>query len=247
MRSTRLVVCLGVLAAVTSACGRRPAYYLDPDDQPRIEPAVVHDPALETPSDPVWRLFWVPVDNPARDANPSVRLIDSLVAPRPGMVIADVGAGGGYFSFRYAPMVGPAGFVHAIDIDGRMTRKLSYESWSRRVTNLDAIQVPEGQLGLAPASTDVVMFIDTGAFATCERADALNYIERSADALRPGGHMVILNNRTRPEGDDGCPFMTPTEIVRLSAHRFTQVQVDTVSKDGWQADAVLLAVIPRAQ
>lgn len=244
MRSTGLLVWFGALAAMTSACASdRPAYYLDPEtDQPRVESTVVRDPVLETPSDPIWRNTWVPIVNPERDTNPSTRLIDTLLTARPGMVIADVGAGGGYFSFRYAEAVGPTGFVHAIDIDGRMTRKIAFEMWSRGVTNMRAVQVPEGQLGLAPSSTDFVMFIDTGAFATCRRENAVRYLEQAADALRSGGRMLVFNNRTRPEGDGDCPFLTPSEIVRLAAPRFSHVQVDTVSKGDWHADAVLLAV-----
>ena len=81
--------------------------------------------------DPIWREYWVPIDHAERERNPSVQVVWNLVPPCPGRVIADIGAGGGFFAFRWAQAVGPTGFIYAVDIDQRMTRKLSYERASR--------------------------------------------------------------------------------------------------------------------
>jgi predicted methyltransferase len=51
------------------------------------------------------------------------RVIESL-SIAPGQRVADLGAGAGYFTFRLAQAVGPAGVVYALDVDEDMTRLL---------------------------------------------------------------------------------------------------------------------------
>ena len=48
------------------------------------------------------------------------KVIESLKI-RPGAMVADLGAGGGYFTFRLADAVGPTGKVFAVDVDAEMT------------------------------------------------------------------------------------------------------------------------------
>lgn len=195
------------------------------------------DPAIESADDPIWRELWVPIDNPERERSGSVRLVQELVDARPGMVIADVGAGGGFFTFQWARQVGATGFIHSIDIDRRMTRKLSYESAARGVTNMDATQVPVGTLGLAPSSVDLVTFLDTGAFMTCEPARNEAYFRQAAEALRPGGRLLILNN-VEVAGEQGaiaCGVPTAEEMIQVASPRFSVVARHTINEGPWSA------------
>lgn len=214
---------------------------------PRIEAPVYVDPALETPQDPVWHEFWLPVVNPQREGNPSVALVDEFVSPRPGMVIGDIGAGGGFFSFRYARIVGETGMIHAVDIDRRMTRKISYEATSRGVDNVRSIHVALGDLGLAPGSVDVVMFNDIGAFTTCHPDLNPGYFRQAAEALRPGGRMIVLNTTftvQRP-GEQACRTLSAEEVIDLSRERFTVVSQRELEKGAdWTAFAVLFQRLP---
>lgn len=204
------------------------------------------DPAVESAQDPIWRELWVPIDNPERERSHSVQLVQELVAARPGMVIADVGAGGGFFTFQWARTVGATGFIHSIDIDRRMTRKLSYESGARGVTNMDATQVPIGTLGLAPNSVDLVTFLDTGAFMTCEPARNEGYFRQAAAALRPGGRLLVLNNVAVAGEQGGIPCEVPTaeEMIQLASPRFTTVARQTINEGGWSAWLLLFELRP---
>jgi cyclopropane fatty-acyl-phospholipid synthase-like methyltransferase len=187
------------------------------------------------------------VVNSERERSPSAQLVDEFVAPRPGMAIGDIGAGGGFYSFRYARLIGETGVVHAVDVDRRMTRKISYEATSRGVDNVRAIHVALGDLGLAPASVDVVMFNDIGAFSTCHPELNPGYFQQAAEALRPGGRMLVLNGYAavqRP-GERECRILSPEELIALSRDRFTVMAQRELQKGGgWSAYVVLFQRSP---
>lgn len=208
---------------------------------PIVEQAVRRDPALETPDDPIWREFWLPIVNPNRASSVTVRLIDELAAPRPGMSIADIGAGGGFFSLRYAALVGAAGHIHAVDIDRRMTRKISYELGVRGVRNVRVIHVPRGALGLEARSTDLVMLLETGAFNTRYPLTNAGYFRQAAAALRPGGRLLIFNNAVvngQPDREASMPGAP--ELIALASRQFTLVTHRALNESGgWSGFALL--------
>jgi len=218
-----------------------PAYYLDPATAaPRVEGVVLVDPTVETPLDPVWREYWFPIDNQEREQRHGVSQVFELAAARPGMRIADVGAGGGFFAFRWAMAVGETGFVHAIDIDARMTRKISYERVRRGVTNMDVTQVPAGALGLSPDSVDLVTFLDTGAFRRCEPARNDGYFRQAAEALHPGGRLLVLNDVEVVGRGQECGVPSADEMIAAASSRFTLVSQHTLVKGGgWTAWLIL--------
>ncbi len=201
------------------------------------------DPARETPDDPIWRQSWIAIDNPDRDRNPVTRLVLDRVDARPGMVIADIGAGGGYFAARFAPLVGPTGRVLAVDADPRMVRKVAYERGARRLQNIIPIGVIYGNLGLAPASVDVVTFIEVGAFLTCERARNREYLQQAAVALRAGGRLLVVNDsseRRAGGGLVGCQILPLEALIDAAAPEFTALHREEILlPSGWHGYAAL--------
>ncbi len=200
-----------------------------------VEPVPPMDPVRAFPSNRLWQEFWFPIDNARRDVLEAPARVRQMVDARPGMQIADVGAGGGYFSFRFARDVGPEGHVWSIDVDGRATSKIAWEAHARGVSNLTAVRVRRGELGLDALTLDAVAMLETGALNTCEPGNKVHYLEQIAMALRPGGHFVF-HEVTSDAGNGnvtgdarGCRSPTADEVIALSLPFFELERREDVS------------------
>ena len=115
--------------------------------------------------------------------------IVDAVAPRPGQVIADVGAGTGLFTRLLAARVGPQGRVYAIDIarafvDGNVQR-----ARAARLDNVVGIVSTQADTRLEENSVDVVFVCD--AYHHFEDPKAM--LASIRRALRPGGTLVVVD------------------------------------------------------
>src|SRR5213594_2683774 len=79
------------------------------------------------------------LDDPERDAwQKPHEVIQALELP-PGSVIADIGAGTGYFSLRFAHMLGPQGKVLAVDIDPKLLERISKRAEEQKLPNVETV------------------------------------------------------------------------------------------------------------
>ncbi|MCW4055430.1 MAG: methyltransferase domain-containing protein [Candidatus Bathyarchaeota archaeon] len=67
------------------------------------------------------------------------QILDAL-ALQPGQSVADIGAGGGYFSLRFAEAVGDEGHVFAVEIDSELVEFIRQAAKEKRLDNVDTIQ-----------------------------------------------------------------------------------------------------------
>lgn len=114
----------------------------------------------------------------------------SLLNLAPNAVIADIGAGSGYYSFMISPLV-PLGKVIAVDIQQEMLDYLSKEADARKITNvephlgtIESIQLPDNTL-------DAVLFVD----AYHEFSHPAEMLKSIHSALKPGGKIYLLEYR----------------------------------------------------
>lgn len=114
----------------------------------------------------------------------------SLLNLAPNAVIADIGAGSGYYSFMISPLI-PEGKVIAVDIQQEMLDYLSKEAVARKITNvephlgtIESIQLPDNTL-------DAVLFVD----AYHEFSHPAEMLRSIHSALKPGGKIYLLEYR----------------------------------------------------
>ncbi len=111
----------------------------------------------------------------------------ALLDVAPGRAIADIGAGGGYFTERLAAAVGPTGRVLAIDIDSDALTQLT-----TRFAHAPNVEVRRGLANdprLDAGTLDGVLLVDTFHELT-DPAATLAAVRR---ALHPGGRLVIVD------------------------------------------------------
>jgi ubiquinone/menaquinone biosynthesis C-methylase UbiE len=116
------------------------------------------------------------------------RVVASL-AIEPGARVADLGAGGGYFTFRLADAVGRNGVVYAVDVDPEMLEHLEGEAAGRGYANLRTVRAEPSDPNLPDGAIDLVFVANT--YHHLEERAA--YFRRLQADLAPGGRVAILD------------------------------------------------------
>ena len=127
----------------------------------------------------------------------------------PNHVVADIGAGSGYFSFRIASRV-PSGKVFSVDIQPEMLQLIEGQKRELNVDNVESVLGTIDDPNLEPDSIDAAIMVD----AYHEFSHPFEMIDGIYNALRPGGRIFLLEYR----GEDASVPIRPL-------HKMTQEQV----------------------
>lgn len=128
------------------------------------------------------------LEGPDRDAwqRPD-RIMDELGIGE-GSIVADLGAGGGWFTVRLAYRVGPDGQVYAEDVQHQMIEAIRRRIAREQLTNVKTILGTQTDPGL-PQPVDAVLIVD--AYSEMEHPVAL--LRNVAASLKPKGRIGIVN------------------------------------------------------
>ena len=110
---------------------------------------------------------------------------------RGGEVVADLGAGSGYFTFRIAPKVGKAGSVLAVEIQDEMVETLRRRISAQKISNVEVVKGAENDPHLPANSVDLVLMVDV----YHELAYPFEVMTAVRKALKPGGRVVFVEYR----------------------------------------------------
>ncbi len=108
---------------------------------------------------------------------------------KPGIVVADIGAGSGYFTRRFAKAVQPNGKVYAVDIDKEVLNYLKEHTDKDLLNNIVIVNSTPDDPVLPENSIDVAFFCDTSHHIVHRVA----LYEKVGRALKPGGRMVNID------------------------------------------------------
>jgi predicted methyltransferase len=123
-----------------------------------------------------------------RDAWQQPERVVASLALQPGAAVADLGAGSGYFTYRLARAVGPAGKVYAVDVDQDMTRLVAREAAARGLANVAVILAAPQDSRLPRSSVDLVFLANTYHHISSR----VEYFRSLAPALRPAGRIAVV-------------------------------------------------------
>lgn len=147
------------------------------------------------------KAYIAALDDPARDAYQKPHEVIQALGLKEGERIADIGAGSGYFTLRFAQHVGANGRVLAVDISPDMIVHLNERLRDARLENVRTVLARPDDPLLADASVDRVFICDTWHHVEGRPA----YLQRLRKALRPGGQVVIIDFQKK-ETPVGAPM-----------------------------------------
>ena len=146
-------------------------------------------------------------DDPKRDAWQKPHEVIQALALKPDAVIADIGAGTGYFTVRFAHMV-PRGRVYAVDTEPDMVKHLAERARQGGLKNVTAVAGAPDNPRL-PEKADVIVLVDV--YHHVE--DRERYFRRLQDSLRPGGRVAIIDfHLDSPVGPPRAARMPPDQV-----------------------------------
>jgi len=186
-------------------------------DKPRYETRVNHDP------DGIGKIYmgreiaqvmghlgigWL--ERPEREKEEAPTKLMKALSLRPGMVVADVGAGSGYFTFRLSKEVGGKGKVLAVDIQPEMLDFLRKRSKELNVANVEPVLGTETDPKLPAGGVDLILLVDV----YHEFNFPYEMAEAMVKSLKVGGRLVFVEYRAE---DDWVPIKP--------LHKMTERQV----------------------
>ena len=110
---------------------------------------------------------------------------------QPGMQVADVGAGTGYYARRMAPLVGANGAIFAVDVQPEMIAIGLDLAKKANITNIKPVLSGVDDVKLASASIDVAIMVDV----YHELEFPFEVMESLVRAMKPGGRVVFVEYR----------------------------------------------------
>ena len=133
---------------------------------------------------------WARVfDDPERDTWQKPHEVIKALALKPDAVVADIGAGTGYFSVRFARML-PKGRVYGVDTEPGMVKHLAKRAQDAQLRNITAVLGAPDDPRL-PGLADLIILVDVYHHV----GDRERYFRRLQKLLKPGGRLAIIDFR----------------------------------------------------
>jgi ubiquinone/menaquinone biosynthesis C-methylase UbiE len=171
------------------------------------------------------------LDRPEREKEEAPSKLLPALKIRPGDVVADIGAGSGYYTLKLAELVGPKGKVYAVDIQDEMLQIIRRKMKKANLTNIELVKGGEKTTNLPKSSVDLMLLVDV----YHEFAYPYEMTKAMLDALKPGGRLVFVEFRLE---DENVPIrllhkMSEQQVKReMSIHPLTHVE--TLGHLPWQ-------------
>jgi ubiquinone/menaquinone biosynthesis C-methylase UbiE len=172
MRFVPIVFCLLLIPATISA---QDALKRDQHQMQRLH------------SDP--KSYIGALEDPKRDTYQKPQEIMMALGLKPGEVIADIGAGSGYFTFRLALHVGEKGKVYAVDVSPEMILHINRRAREMKTTNVVSILADPDDPLLPDGSVNRFFFCDSWHHI----ANQTKYLSLMRRMLKPGGEVVMID------------------------------------------------------
>ena len=152
-----------------------------------------------------------------REREERTDLLVRALALKPGMTVADIGAGTGYLSRRMAPLVAPGGRVLAVDVQPQMVRLLQSLIERERLPRIEATLGADDDVRLPAGTVDLALMVDV----YHELALPFEVLASIVKALKPGGCVAFVEYRAE---DPAVPIKPLHKMSAAQVRREAEVQ-----------------------
>lgn len=149
------------------------------------------------------KAYMKALDDPKRDEYQKPHEVLSALNIKPGEIIADIGAGTGYFTFRLAHHVGDKGKVYAVDVSPDMVKHVNRRIRDTKATNVVSILAEFDDPLLADQSVNRFFICDVWHHVD----DQKKYLAQMRKMLKPGGEIVMIDFHKKE-----LPFGPPLQM-----------------------------------
>ena len=118
------------------------------------------------------------------------KILDTI-GIKPGMVVADIGAGEGFFTFRLAKRVGPEGKIYANEIDEERLKVIKDRMQKEDIENIVTVLGKEDDPKLPKGEMDVVLMVHVFRIVYRDQNPSL-FLEKIRTSLKPDGLLVLV-------------------------------------------------------
>jgi len=143
------------------------------------------------------------LEDPRRDAYQKPHEVLTALNIKPGEVIADIGAGSGYFTFRLAHFVGDKGKVYAVDVSPDMVRHVNRRIRETKTTNIVTILADNDDPLLPDRSVNRFFICDVWHHVD----NQTKYLSLMKKMLKPGGEVAMIDFHKKE-----LPFGPPLQM-----------------------------------
>jgi precorrin-6B methylase 2 len=120
-----------------------------------------------------------------------------LLALKPGMTVADVGAGFGAWTIRFSRWLGPAGRVYATDVGAPQLAALRDAVQREKLTNVTVLEGATNTTNLPALCCDAILIRDAYHHLTQPE----DIVRSFFDSLKPGGRLAVIDFPPRPNSE----------------------------------------------
>jgi len=171
---------------------------------------------------------WAQFRSPKRDRIEQPAKVMEVTGVKPGMVIGEVGAGRGYFTFWLSRRVGETGKVYANDIDRSALAAIRRTCAGEKITNIETVLGTVDDPSFPPGSLDMVFLVNS--FHDLERPVEL--LANLRPSLKPGAVVVIMDRDAARPSVRARHFMTRAEVEETVGRSvFKLVRVETFLRE----------------
>ena len=186
------VILIGSLA--TAPEQRKQSQATAPAASPRPSPSP--DDKVDRPTSEPYTGSLSIFEDPKRAEKLQIDRVMDILAMREGSIVADIGAGSGWFTVRAARRVGPQGLVYAVEINEGYVKHIKARAEKESIPNILTILGKEDDPLLPPASVDSILLLKT----YHEFSKPLDMLRAMRKATRKDGLLGIIDRNGA--GDD---------------------------------------------